>query len=716
MPVTLETTADKLPYVGPNYLKRLQRLGIENTKDLIYHFPHRYDDFSKITPIDKIALNEKITLQGKIVEIKTARTFKRRMTLTEAIIEDQTGSLKVVWFNQPYIANYLSKGKIVSLSGKVKASKDDWILSNPAYEVLRSTTKTLHTARLVPVYPETEGLSSRWLRYKIQTVINLVSKIPDFLPPEIKKAQKLFDLPKALKEIHFPQDEKTAKEAKCRLAFDELFLIQLFSLTQKKQWQAQKSHSIKFPEEKIKEFVASLPFKLTNAQRIAAWQIFKDMEKNKPMNRLLEGDVGSGKTVVAALASLAAIYHGFQAAFMAPTEILAKQHFENLSKLLQDTNIDIGLLTSSEAALNHHGKISKTELIKTLANGETALAIGTHSLIQEHVSFKKLALVIIDEQHRFGVEQRAILQQRIIQGDEDTIIPHLLTMTATPIPRTLALTIYGDLDLSILNEMPKGRQEIITKIVAPANRPLAYEFIRKQITQGRQAFVICPRIEAEEDSADANVSSAPFQGSSYRAALAREIKSVEEEYEKLSKKIFPDLRIAKLHGKLKPQDKNSIMSQFKNHEFDIVVATSVVEVGIDVPNATVMMIEGAERFGLAQLHQFRGRVGRGEYQSYCFLFTDSTSSTTHKRLKAIATAKSGFELAEKDLEIRGPGEFLGTRQWGMPDLTMASLNDRELITRAREEAIKILEKNKTLSSYPALQKELKKFQEKIHFE
>lgn len=767
MQPTLQTLIEQLPYVGPNYVKRLKHLGIKNVKDLLFHFPHRYDDFSQITPIKDINLDEKVTIQGKILEIKSTRTWRKRMTLTEAIVKDDTGAIKAVWFNQPYLINYLFKGQLASLSGKARISKDELILSNPAYEVLRSKSAiTLHTARLVPVYPETQGLSSRWLRYKIQSILHLTNKFQDFLPVEIKKNQKLLDLPQALKQIHFPQNQTLAQSAKKRLAFNELFLIQLFSLKQKKQWQEQKSYPIAFPEKTIKDFVKSLPFKLTSAQRIAAWQIFQDMEKTTPMNRLLEGDVGSGKTVVAALAALAAIKNGFQTALMAPTEILAKQHFENIVKFLDNTEVNpvrskppevtttplartsngvkIGLLTSGETFINNSAKIKKTEITRLVSGGTISLLIGTHSLLQETIKFKNLALVVIDEQHRFGVEQRAKLQQQIIQDDQDKIIPHLLTMTATPIPRTLALTVYGDLDLSVLNEMPKGRQEIITKVVAPANRMLAYEFIRKQTKQGRQVFVICPRIEIAENPANSNQNLPPNlprtmntlivsprnseqksqmeilqsyeRQSMVRGLLVNEVKSVEKEYEKLSQKIFPDLRIAKLHGKLKSKEKNEIMNKFKNREIDIIVATSVIEVGIDIPNATIMMIEGSERFGLAQLYQFRGRVGRGQHQSYCFLFTDSNSTTTHKRLKAIINAKNGFELAQKDLEIRGPGQFLGTRQWGMPDLTMASITDQELIQQTRNEAQKILEQDFELKKFPLLKEEIKNFQAQIHFE
>jgi ATP-dependent DNA helicase RecG len=512
-------------------------------------------------------------------------------------------------------------------------------------------------------------------------------------------------------------------------------------LEQKKKFQSQAAPQIKFHQELIKNFIASLPFKLTNAQRKAAWEILQDIEKPRPMNRLLEGDVGSGKTIVAAIAALQTAKAGFQAAFMAPTEILANQHYNEISKILSGFNINVGLLTSADAKISFgdsekpisimETSLSKKEAFKKIETGEIQIIIGTHSLIQDKIQYKSLGLVVIDEQHRFGVSQRQALTSGLNTDRSKNISyasasnprksafkPHFLSMTATPIPRTLTLTAYGDLDLSILNEMPEGRQKIIAKVIPPSNRQKAYDFIRQQIKNGRQAFVICPRIEASDKNQ--GVSDENFLASSLLPLTSKhswnDVKTVTEEYEKLSQKIFPDLKIAMLHGKLKAKEKEKIMKDFKDGKIDILVSTSVIEVGIDIPNAAVMMIEGSERFGLAQLYQFKGRVGRGEHQSYCFLFTESSSRATWSRLKAIATAKNGFELAEKDLKIRGPGEFYGTRQWGLPDLTMASLSDTELIKICRDEAEKLLSKDLELKNNPRLKEKLKNFRQGLHLE
>jgi len=541
--------------------------------------------------------------------------------------------------------------------------------------------------------------------------------VKEYLPYEIIKKQKLLGISEAIRQIHFPDNEKKAQEAKRRLAFDELFLIQLHMLLQKRKWQKNGAVGMKFDEKaerEIRNFVEGLPFKLTNAQRAASWNIIKDLGKGRPMNRLLEGDVGSGKTLVALIAALFTVKSGYQAAFMAPTEILARQHFLEAKRRLcqseqsrsfsgrrisDEADITIALLTASESKICENTlerEADRNNLIEKIKNGKIDLLIGTHSLIQEHVTFHNLALSIVDEQHRFGIEQRAKLQREIISmKDGLKSVPHLLSMTATPIPRTLALTVYGDLDLSVLDEMPRGRQKIITKLVAPGNRNLAYKFIKEQIEKGRQAFVICPLIEESD---------------------VLEVRSATEEYEKLKNEIYPDLEIGLLHGKMRPKDKESVMKKFSAGGINILVSTSVVEVGIDVPNATVMLIEGADRFGLAQLHQFRGRVGRGEHQSFCFLFTDSTASSAHRRLKALIKCSNGFELAEKDLEIRGPGELVGIRQSGLPDLAMASLSDTELIRSTREEAKNFLSKNPSLSKFQELAKRMKKMKEEIHFE
>ena len=749
----LDSPVETIPRVSAIYAKRLNRLGIKTVRDLIYHFPLRYDDLSKIAKIGDAQANEIVTVRGQIINIHAFRTPRKRMFLIEALIKDNSGTIRAIWFNQPFLLRALKKGEWVSLAGKVNYDGKTLFFSNPAHETIRleqlgagNKSASRHTGRLVPIYPETTKLTSKWLRYILDLIFpKAINEFKDFLPAEIRKSQKLVDLSAALKKIHFPQTQKDIDEARRRLGFDELFLIQLFILQQKQKWQLNRAAIIKFDQNLIKKFVASLPFKLTNAQRKASWEILQNLEKTTPMNRLLEGDVGSGKTVVATIAALQTIKNGYQVAFMAPTEILARQHFEGLSKSLMNLGLKIALTTSSETKISYDSplgnhqeieEIKPKDFLRMTKEGKINIAIGTHSLIQESVQFKNLALAIVDEQHRFGVQQRAALQKNIIQIEDGlkTTIPHLLSMTATPIPRTLALTIYGDLDLSLLNELPKGRQKPITKIIAPANRQKAYDFIRQQIKGGRQVFVICPRIERQSSDGNGNETRVVNSQSpdvttgqnehrnqltlyDKRRLLWVEVKAVTEEYKKLSEKTFPDLKVAMLHGKIKAKEKEQVMRDFREKKYDILVSTSVVEVGVDIPNATVMMIEGADRFGLAQLHQFRGRVGRDKFQSYCLLFTDSDSQFVRQRLKALVSTQNGFELAEKDLEIRGPGEFYGTRQWGLPDLTMASLMDVELIKECRKEAEKLLaDDSPELTNHPLLADRLKKFQLLVHLE
>jgi len=676
--MTLSTPIQQIVRVGPVYQKRLRKLGVLTVKDILYHFPHRYEDFSNITPIVKLKANETFCIRGKIVEIKSIRTFRKRMSLTEAIISDKTSSIKAVWFNQPYLINTLKQKDDVCLIGKAVSDKYGLHLSNPIHEKIGEKELT-NTGRIIPVYPETSGLSSRWLRYVIKSLLGeFKNSLKDPVPEKFRKAYSLLPINKAMWQAHFPDSLSLAQKAKERFSFEGLFCLLVL----------------------MQKFVRSLPYKLTDAQKKVSWRILKDLEKTRPMNRLLEGDVGSGKTVVAAMAALNTIRAGYQAVIMAPTEVLAKQHFKTVSKLLEGCRLDVGLLTGKEDKFvsknlkNDTIEISRKKLLEKAKDNKINLLIGTHALIQDHVKFDNLALVVLDEQHRFGVEQRAKLTR---QG---TTIPHLLSMTATPIPRTLSLTIYGDLDLSLIQELPKGRKKIITQVVSRKERNKKYSFIKKEIKKGRQAFVICPRIEIKETKS---------KGWS-------ETKAVKEEHEKLSKKVFPDFNVAMLHGKLSMKEKEKIMKDFSNKKTDILVSTSVVEVGVDIPNASVMLIEGADRFGLAQLHQFRGRVGRSRFQSYCFLFTDSLSKKTRQRLKALTTCDDGFELAEKDLQIRGPGDFFGTRQWGIPDLTMSALTDISLIEKTREAAKKILEEGQMLKKYPALQEKLQEFQKRIHLE
>ncbi|MDD2732175.1 MAG: ATP-dependent DNA helicase RecG [Candidatus Pacebacteria bacterium] len=701
--ISLSTPIEKIPRIGPVSLKKLKRLGIRTINDMLFHFPYRYEDFSNLIPISELKINEICTVFGKVTEIKNTKTWKKRMMLTHIILEDKTGAVKAVWFNHPYIIKMVEKGDSIFLSGKLTIGKQGIYFSNPSYEKANEISNLKHTARLVPVYPETAGLSSRWFRYILKPLINeFGDKIVETLPEKIIKENNLLSVKEALWQIHFPDSFESVKKAKERFSFEELFFIELYVLKERSKIAKEKAVSFPFNLKLIKSFITSLSFKLTDAQKKSAFQILKDLEKERPMNRLLEGDVGSGKTVVAVLAALIVSKAKYQTAFMAPTEILAKQHFHNVSRFLKDFNLNIGLLTGkqdqffSKKLKNQVIEISRRKILEKAKEGEIDILIGTHALIQEKVKFGKLALVILDEQHRFGVKQRA----KLVLKDNQKI-PHLLSMTATPIPRTLALTIYGDLDLSIIDELPKGRKKVITEIVSPNERFKTYKFITKEVKKGRQVFVICPRIEAKNNEKSLNWA---------------EVKAVKEEYEKLSKDIFKDLKVSMLHGKMALKEKEKVMIDFKNKKTDILVSTSVVEVGVDIPNATVMMIEGAERFGLAQLHQFRGRVGRAGYQSYCFLFTESPAIKTQQRLRALISCENGFALAERDLEIRGPGNFSGTRQWGIPDLMMNSLKDISLVEKTRELAKQILIEDPQLKKYPVLKIRVNKLEKKVHLE
>jgi len=710
MTLNLYSPIEEIPRVGPAFQKKLKRMGINTVRDLLFHFPHRYEDFSKLTNISEVKLNETVCIRGKILEIENIRTWKKRMFLTKAVIQDETAAIKVTWFNQPYLTKTLKKGDFITLVGKTSLGKEGMYLASPAYEKLSPEIESIHTGRIIPIYPETEGLSSRWLRYILRPVLlGFAKKAIDPLPEKITKSNNLLPFRKAIWQVHFPDSLELAQKAQERFSFEEVFFISLFALREKFIISREKSLAIPTNLPLIQDFVKSLPFKLTDAQRKSSWQILKDIEKPRPMNRLLEGDVGSGKTVVATMAALNVARAGYQVAIMAPTEILAKQHFQGVAKLLENFKLSIALLTGKEDKIrskklkNEVLEISRQRLLKRTKEGEIDILIGTHALIEDKVRFEKLALVVVDEQHRFGVEQRARLCQE--KNSKTRLIPHLLSMTATPIPRTLALSIYGDLDLSLLDELPKGRKKIITKVINPENREGTYQFIKKEVKKGRQIFVICPRIETPN-------------GEKKESDITNwtEAKAVKKEYEKLSKTIFPDLKVGMLHGKMKSKEKEKIMKDFKNKKIDILVSTSVVEVGIDIPNASVMMIEGSERFGLAQLHQFRGRVGRSKYQSYCFLFSDSPATKTKARLKALLTSKNSFELAEKDLKIRGPGDFFGQRQWGIPDIAMNSLTNIFLVEKTRETAKEILEEDPYLKKYPLLRERIDNFQQKIHLE
>jgi ATP-dependent DNA helicase RecG len=867
--LSLDTSVESITRVGAATAKRLRTLGIEKAEDLLFYFPFRYDDFTKTTPIDKLLPGTSANVIGTIELIQNRRSFRRRMYVTEALISDGKESLKVVWFNQPFIGKSLKIGDRVSLAGKIEDDDGSLHMSAPAYEKIQSADRdgsgadiygrAVHTQGLVPNYHLTQGITQKQLRFIIKQAIGLAASVKDWLPDDIRQKYRLIDLSKAILNIHFPKNAKNFDEARRRLSFNELFLLQLQAQLIRREIAATCAEKIDFKKEETKKFVDNLPFKLTDSQRRSAWEIIKDLERGQPMSRLLEGDVGSGKTVVAALAILNVALAGRQSVLLAPTEILAQQHFTTLSKLFAGTQVKIGLVTASDKRMNNEsGIMNQEENIKSgklnspfiIRNSE--IIVGTHALIQEKVKFRNLALAVIDEQHRFGVDQRAKLatqtnadftqtdtdnerantdeaqtktdgtkkkellyedvtykvrgaifnvkkqlglghKEKIYQNAleeefkkielkfskekridikyddkkigvyqpdfiiEDRIIleikalpftgkaekqqlwhylkgsnyklamlvnfgrndieigriiynsqhksassprgsaysPHLLSMTATPIPRSLALALYGDLDISIIREMPAGRKKIITKIVPEDKRQAAYKFIRSQIESGRQVFMICPLIDMSDRSG---------------------AKSVKEEFKKLDKQIFPDLPIGMLHGRLKAAEKEKVMRNFLERKIKMLVSTSVVEVGVDVPNASIMMIEGADRFGLAQLHQFRGRVGRSEHQSYCFLFSEIETEKSLKRLQALADNNDGLSLAKLDLKARGAGEVCGTAQSGFPELKIASLFDYALMKEAREAALEITALDPSLVEHPALLEKTASLEAKVHLD
>jgi ATP-dependent DNA helicase RecG len=702
--VNINSKLSEIPKIGPKYTAVLKKLNIETVEDFLLHFPFRYEDYSQRVSINNLSAGTVATVMGEVVKSKLIRTWKKKMLITECFIKDETGIVRAVWFNQPYVSDLLVEGKGVRLSGKVSEDSKGLFFSNPAWEL--SSRVPTNTGRLVPVYPETEGLTSKWIRWQMQNLIKYADELKDPVPEKILKDLHLPNLKDAINCAHFPKTLKQSVLAQKRIAFDQMFLAQLASQSVKISWNKKQAVPITFDEKLIKKFVDSLPFSLTNAQRKSAFQILKDIEKPVPMNRLLNGDVGSGKTVVAAMAILNVIKAGYQVAFMAPTEILAQQHYESILKLFAPYKMNIALLTNSYQQVSNLKlkdnaasiKLKRPELLEKIATGNIDIVVGTHALIQKDIKFKNLASVIIDEQHRFGVDQRAYLQQKIAEINDGLPekTPHLLSMSATPIPRTLALAFFGNLNLSVLDEMPKNRKPIKTEIIGARDRQKIYDFVRQEIKNGRQAFIIFPLVEESQKMS--------------------ELKAATEEHERLSKNIFPDLKLALLHGKMKAKEKEKIMQSFKEKKYDILVSTSVVEVGIDIPNATIMIIEDADRFGLSQLHQFRGRVGRSDMQSYCFLFTGSTTVKATDRLKALEKYSSGFDIAQKDFELRGPGEFFGTRQSGLPDVAMQNVTNVKLIEISQSYAEKTLKESPDLKKFPLLKKELEKFNQNVHLE
>jgi len=651
------------------------KLGVKTVRDLLYFFPHRHLDYSRIKHISELTDGDEQTIMANVWQAQITRLGYRQGT--EAIVGDETGNVRAVWFNQPYLAKRLPTNARIVLSGRVSLFKGHHVFESPEWEFVEDKD-LVHTGRLVPVYSLTQGLYPRQVRKLMKEVVDLWAyQVADFLPVALRERCDLLELPQAISQAHYPEDEAAKDKARVRLAFDELFVLQLGVMSRKHDWQVAQPDSAFVPDnELISNFVRSLPFTLTAAQQRVLKETLNDMQKPQPMSRLLQGEVGSGKTVVATAALLLAVANGYQGAFMAPTEILAEQHFATLCQLLSRAGsqeeetpylkrfsgllarpITVSLLIGDITASQKH------ELQQRIMDGEVDIAIGTHALIQKGVAFRKLGLAVVDEQHRFGVTQRSALRQKGFR-------PHMLVMTATPIPRTLALTLYGDLDLSVIDELPPGRQVVKTKWLKPQQRESAYNFIRKQVAGGQQAFIICPLIEESE-------------------AVAAQAAVVE--YERLSREVFPDLKLGLLHGRLSGEEKDGVMQRFRARKLDILVATPVVEVGIDIPNATVMLIESADRFGLSQLHQFRGRVGRGQEQSYCMLLAENPSEVGRERLDIIEGVQDGFVLAEEDLKLRGPGEFFGTRQSGLPDLRMAKLSDVKILELARNEAVQLFQ-------------------------
>ncbi len=708
--------------------KALHRLELFSVADLLFHFPVRYSDISEVKKISDLVAGDMATIYAKISKLKTKKGFRSKIPLGEGEAEDLSGKIKITWFHQAYLAKMIKDGESVKLTGKVTQGKGGIYLANPEFEKMPDMPIDAHNTLFqngtseslgfsYPVYAETRGITSKWFYHAIGKIFKdkTLDSIEDYVPRDILERYHLPTLKTALVWMHTPKNKNDAESARKRFAFEEVFCIQLERQHDKLEYRKNKSFQIKPDAKELKEFMARFPFTPTNSQKKSIDTLLSDMGKNFPMSRLLEGDVGSGKTAVAATASYVTVkqrpfdfaqgktqnFGNLQVAYMAPTEILATQHFESFIEYFKHMPINVGLITGSgcrkfPSKVNPDGwtTISRPQLLKWIANGEIPILIGTHALIQKTVKFKNLALVVIDEQHRFGTAQRRKLVRK------DNIAPHLLSMTATPIPRTLALTIYGDLDLSLLDEMPAGRKQIITEIITPNKREETYGKIREELKNGRQLYVICPRIFEPDPEKE----------------LALNVKSAVSEAKRLKKEIFPEYEISVLHSKMSKEKKEEVMAEFTNGNINILCATSVVEVGVNVPNATVIIIEGAERFGLAQLHQLRGRVIRSSHQAYCYIFAEAKSEKTIERLKALKTAKNGFELAELDLALRGAGELGGTKQWGITDLGMEAIKNMKMVEAARTEAIRLIEEDPELSKYPLLKQKVHEKAGEFHFE
>jgi ATP-dependent DNA helicase RecG len=661
-----ERPIGSLKGVGEQVATKLARLGIHTLGDLINHYPRRYDDFSKIIPI-RLMRPGNVTFKGEVERVAGRYARARKLHITEAIISDGTGTVKAVWFNQSYLAKTIPTGTPVLVSGELKFKNNDLAMQSPAIEPVEAGRVTKNTARIVPVYPETEGISSKQLRALIQPLLPLVTTTPESLPDEVIHRAKLMPYAKALSEIHFPSTQVSLTRARHRLAFEELWYLMLTSLAIKREIQTEVAPAVPFKVEVAQAFTRSLGFEMTPAQKQTAWEILQDLGRTHPMNRLLEGDVGSGKTVVAAMSAVMTMSAGHQTALMVPTEVLARQHLASLTPLMESLGFKALLMVGSGTAAE------KRAAKDQLAGGEPVLVIGTQALLTTDVNLPNLGLVIIDEQHRFGVNQRQILKAK--SGH----LPHLLTMTATPIPRTLQLTVYGDLDVSIIDALPPGRQPITTRLIDNSHRDEVYKFIDEQLSEGRQGFIVCPLITNSD------------------VKMAR---SATAEYERLTSGPFKHRRLGLMHGKLTATEKQAVMDQLVTGELDLLVTTSVIEVGVNVPNATIMLVENAETFGLAALHQLRGRVGRGEHPSHCFLLADTKAPGTMERLRALEKSQDGFRLAQIDLELRGPGQIYGRRQHGELELELADLGDAKLLAKVRSEAVTFIETPDAMVKYP----------------
>ena len=705
--VGLDSPVTDLKRVNARLVGQLANLGISTIRDLLYHFPHRYNDYSEKAKVAELWPGRELTVEGRITEAREISLGRQRRKATEAMLADETGHVRVAWFGQGYLARSLKPGTEIAVSGRVDSYQGLPVFESPDYDLLKPGLRPLNTGSLVPVYPLTGGLTGRNLRSLTWQALGLtLPQVAESLPDPVRKRTGLIPLAQAIRQAHYPNSLQDGDEARRRLAFDELLTLQLSVLSRRQQEVGQvEGVRIDAPTEMLDDLIANLPFSLTGAQRQSLEHILNDLRQGTPpMNRLLQGEVGSGKTVVVLLALLTTISCDYQGAIMVPTEVLAEQHFQTVGRLLgtmADTTQEDSLLKVYLAALGRPVNVGlltgstrarpRRKLLGMAQEGSLDLLIGTHALIQEGVEMPRLALAVMDEQHRFGVMQRSALRRK--SGEN----PHTLVMSATPIPRTLTLTLYGDLDISTINELPPGRQEILTRCPEPGRREAVYEFVRRQIQDGRQAFIVHPLIE-ESDVLDT--------------------KAATDEHRRLSREVFPDLNLGLLHGRMSSAEKDRVMRRFRDGELDILVTTAVVEVGIDVPNATVMLIEGADRFGLSQLHQFRGRVGRGEHRSYCILMSANPSGMAKERLQALVNNRDGFDLAEIDLQLRGPGDFFGTRQSGLPNLRMARLSDRDLLDLARAEAMTIMEEDPELAmeEYAGLAGQVARFLERVSAE